>query len=66
MELFFLVSPHRAFLVFLLSLTADLIALHSENVVSVFLKLLYLLRLVFIPVCHPILKIFPFVLEKNV
>lgn len=61
----FLDFPHRVFQVFLLSLIADLIALRSENVFS-FLKLLYLLRLVFTPVCHQILKTLPFMLEKNV
>ena len=62
--LLFLTSPYRVFQVSLLSLIADLIALRSENVFS-FLKLLYLLRLVFIPVCHQILKTLPFRLEKK-
>lgn len=66
LELFFLISQHRVFLVFPLSLIANLIALCSENVVWMFLKLLYLLSRVFIPACHQFLKTFPFVLEKNV
>ena len=63
--LLFLISQYRVFQIFLSSLIADLIALRSGKLFS-FLKLLYLLRLVFIPVCHQILKTLPFMLEKNV